>query len=55
MKLGLFHHVPIVLLALLAGAVVLVNKRPVHAHLLDLLGSAQAMGGLVRWFILSRR
>lgn len=40
-------NVPIVLLALLAGAVVLVNKRPKQAHPFDLIGSVQIMIGLV--------
>lgn len=40
-------NVPIVLIALLAGAVVLVNKRPSHAHPFDLIGSVQVMIGLV--------
>lgn len=40
-------NVPIVLGALLAGAIVLVNKRPEHAHPFDLIGSAQVMVGLV--------
>ncbi|MDD7972277.1 MFS transporter [Roseinatronobacter alkalisoli] len=40
-------NVPIVLLALLTGALMLVNKRPVQAHPFDLLGSVQVMVGLV--------
>ncbi|MDB6178393.1 MFS transporter [Paracoccus sp. Z330] len=40
-------NVPIVLLAFLAGAVVLVNRRPSHAHPFDLIGSVQIMLGLV--------
>lgn len=40
-------NVPIVLLALLAGARVLVNKRPAHPHPFDLIGSVQVMVGLV--------
>lgn len=40
-------NVPIVLCALLAGALVLVNRRPRQAHPFDLIGSAQVMLGLV--------
>lgn len=40
-------NVPIVLIALVAGATVLVNRRPAHAHPFDLIGSAQVMVGLV--------
>lgn len=40
-------NVPIVLVALVAGALVLVNKRPVHTHAFDLIGSVQVMVGLV--------
>ncbi|WP_280109682.1 MFS transporter [Nitratireductor aquibiodomus] len=40
-------NVPIVLCALLAGAFVLVNRRPENAHPFDLIGSAQVMVGLV--------
>lgn len=40
-------NVPIVLFALTAGALLLVNKRPAHAHPFDLIGSVQVMVGLV--------
>ena len=40
-------NVPIVALALAAGAVVLVNRRPAHAHPFDLTGSVQVLIGLV--------
>jgi len=40
-------NVPIVAVALIAGALVLVNKRPVTAHPFDLIGSGQVMVGLV--------
>ncbi|WP_191057702.1 MFS transporter [Geminicoccus harenae] len=40
-------NIPIVLLALLAGALVLGNKRPAQAHPFDLIGSVQVMVGLV--------
>lgn len=40
-------NVPIVLVALLAGAVVLINQRSAQTHPFDLIGSAQVMVGLV--------
>lgn len=40
-------NVPVVLLALVAGAIILVNKRPAHAHPFDLIGSVQVLIGLV--------
>lgn len=40
-------NVPIVVLALIAGALLLVNRRPVQAHPFDLIGSGQVMVGLV--------
>lgn len=40
-------NVPIVLAALLSGALVLVNRRPAEMHPFDLVGSVQVMVGLV--------
>ncbi|MCI2393923.1 MFS transporter [Aliiroseovarius sediminis] len=40
-------NVPVVLLAFVSGTLVLVNKRALHPHPFDLIGSVQVMVGLV--------
>jgi DHA2 family multidrug resistance protein-like MFS transporter len=40
-------NLPVVLVALLAGAALLVNRRPAQAHPFDLIGSAQILVALV--------